>query len=154
MDFDSEELNKKVGPVALKAHENYLVEKLVREHDKELVQKLRSTKFENVIHYMAPFDYYIAQTWNASTLRWTIYTPDPVLAFTAFAPWVGWGVTMPLIHPSGDFLKSAGHLNVLNRAWINTLGIGLSFVVNHIAYPKRRWRNDPQFVKDKHDRIG
>jgi len=59
-DFDSEVLNKNVNAFTVKAHDNYLVEKFVRENDKELVEKLRSVKFENVIHYLIPFDYYIA----------------------------------------------------------------------------------------------
>lgn len=59
-DFDSEVLNKNINPFTVKTHDNYLVEKFVRENDKELVEKLRSVKFENVIHYIIPFDYYIA----------------------------------------------------------------------------------------------
>jgi len=59
-DFDSEVLNKNINPFTVKTHDNYLVEKFVRENDKELVEKLRSVKFENVIHYLIPFDYYIA----------------------------------------------------------------------------------------------
>ena len=96
----------------------------------------------------------IANTVGVSTLRFTSYLPDPLLVATAFAPWTGYGITLPIIHPSTDFLTYFGHLFVVNRLIINTVGTMMNFMFNHVGYPKRRFSADPQFVMDKYDKIG
>ena len=75
--------------------------------------------------------------------------PDPLLAIFNQHPHTDFGHTLPLMHPSTDFIDYAGPFSLPNRLIINTIATVMNTAFHHVLVPVRHYTHHPAALKKR-----